>query len=212
MKTQLITVILLTFLSGFGYAQSKAELGITAEGNWFRPYQGQDYYSRDRALKNGLGTGIGVYASRDIWWRLSADLGLAYRYKQMQQHYVIYGDGGGQYGGEPDLAGWDKLPMHYLVIPLHCQLLLTKNFFIRGGLETAWLLNYDAVNQKPEYSWTIGFGSQKHKLKWSLNYITGFKNQSFGYGGLSEEGWYNGGSSFYSETLQLSFSYPIWQK
>lgn len=211
MKTQLITLILLTCLSGFGYAQSKTELGITTEGAWFMPYQGQDYFDRDRALKNGFATGIGVYASRDIWWRLSADIGLAYRYKQMQQHYVIYAEGGGQYGGEVDVAGWDKLPMHYLVIPLHCQVLLTKNFFIRGGIETTWLLNYDAANQKPEYNWTIGFGSQKHKLKWSVNYIKGFNNQSFGYGGITEDR-YNRGSSFYSEMLQLSLSYPIWQK
>ncbi len=198
-------------ISTFSYSQPKTEFGITTEGSWFMPKQsiGQDW---EWGTKAGFGTGIGVYASQNIFWRFSADVGLAYRYKQMKQHYRVYPETGGGYD-DPDfviIQGWDKLPMHYIVVPVHLQMLLSKSFFIRGGIESTWLMNYEHANEKPEYNLTLGFGSQKHKLRWSVNYIKGFKEQGFGDRTIKADGHYNG-SINRNNMLQLSLSYPIWQ-
>lgn len=208
MKT-VLTIIIFVFCSFLSYSQSKTEFGITTEGSWFMPHRTD---GRDWATKAGFGTGIGVYASRNLFWRVSADIGLAYRYKQMQQHYYVStGSGGYDPYGSASIEGWDKLPMHYIVVPIHLQMLLSKDFFVRGGIESTWLTNYEAVNEKPEFNWTLGFGSQKHKLKWSVNYIKGFKDQGFGDRTLKPDGHYNG-SINRNNMLQLTFSYPIWQK
>ena len=208
-----ITIILCLLFAGyFSFSQPKTEFGVTTEGSWFMPHQS---ISRDWATKAGFGTGLGVYASRNLFWRVSADVGLAYRYKQMQQHYVVYNENGGGYSpygyGADYTEGWDKLALHYVVVPVHLQMLLSKNFFVRGGIESTWLTNYDRVNEKPEFNWTIGFGSQKHQLKWSVNYIKGFKDQGFGEKALEPDGHYKG-SINRNNMLQLNLSYPIWQK
>lgn len=209
MNKLLVIITLLICISSFSYSQYKTEFGITTEGSWFMPHQN---IGRDHATKAGFGTGIGVYASQNIFWRFSADIGLAYRYKQMQQRYVIYdfdnNDGPGGYS--TSIEGWDKLPMHYIVMPVHLQLLLSTSFFVRGGIESTWLMNYKAVSEKPEYNWTLGFGSQKHKLKWSVNYIKGFKDQGFGDRIPTPDGHYKG-SNNRNTMLQLNLSYPIWQ-
>jgi hypothetical protein len=211
MKTISAIIILICFYS-FGFSQSKTEFGLTTEGSWFMPHRTDGH---DWATKAGFGTGIGVYASHNIFWRFSANIGIAYRYKLMQQHYVVYSGNSGSYDpygyGPTSIEGWDKLPMHYVVVPVHLQMLLSKSFFIRGGIESTWLMNYEAVNEKPEYNWTIGLGSQKHKLKWSVNYIKGFKDQGFGDRTLNPDGHYNG-SINRNNMLQLNLSYPIWQK
>lgn len=209
MKKLLIIVILLSCISTFSYSQSKTEFGLITEGSWFMPHQ---IYGRDGATKAGFGTGIGVYASRNIIGRVSADIGLAYRYKQMQQHYVVYYANSRGYDpyGSTRIEGWDKLPLHYIVVPIHLQMLLSKSLFVRGGIESTWLTNYKIVNESPEFNWTIGFGSQKHKLKWSINYIKGFKDQSFGNITTEAIGRYKG-SSNRNNMFQLSLSYPIWQ-
>lgn len=217
---KLLTIVIFVFCSFLSYSQSKTEFGVTTEGSWFMPYQS---YGHDWATKAGFGTGIGVYASRTIFWRFSADIGIAYRYKQMQQHYVVYSGNEGGYSNSggyvpdgnsyPDIShveGWDKLPMHYIVVPVHLQMLLSKSFFIRGGIESTWLTNYEAVNEKPEFNWTFGFGSQKHKLKWSVNYIKGFKDQGFGDRTMKADGHFFG-SINRNNMLQLNLSYPIWQ-
>lgn len=211
MKKPLIIIVLLSCISTFSYSQSKTEFGITTEGAWFMP---QRTDGRDWATKAGFGTGIGVYASRNIFWRFSADIGIAYRYKQMQQHYVVYNysetvSPGNPYGTN-SVEGWDKLPMHYVVVPVHLQMLLSKSFFVTGGIESSWLMNYKAVNEKPEFNWTVGFGSQKHKLKWSVNYIKGFKDQGFGDRTMKADGHFFG-SINRNNMLQLNLSYPIWQ-
>lgn len=205
---KLTTIVIFVFCSFLSYSQSKTEFGLITEGSWFMPHRTDGH---DWATKAGFGTGIGVYASRNLFGRVSADIGLAYRYKQMQQHYAVYTGNGGVYDPYANIEGWDKLPMHYIVVPVHLQMLLSKSFFIRGGIESTWLMNYEAVNEKPEYNWTLGFGSQKHKLKWSVNYIKGFKDQGFGDRTLKPDGHYNG-SINRNNMLQLSLSYPIWQK
>lgn len=221
MKTVFVFTIF-SFLAFISYAQSKTQFGITTEGSWFMPSENIPTLRNEQ--KDGFGVGFGIYASRNIFWRFSADIGIAYRYKQMRQFYEVYsgntdgysGTGYGyssyDYGYEyGHLEGWDKLPMHYIVVPVHLQMLLTKSFFIRGGIESTWLLNYKVVNEKPEFNWTLGFGSQKHKLKWSVNYIKGFKDQGFGNRTMEVDGHYKG-SINRNNMLQLSLSYPIWQK
>lgn len=222
-----ITIILgLLFAGHFSFSQEKTEFGISTEGSWFMPHREPEY--RGLETKNGFGTGIGFYASRDIFWNVSADVGIAYRYKQMQQHYDFYPETTGGYSyeyggyspyvydyspygyGTGNIEGWDKLPMHYVVVPVHLQLLLNKHLFIKGGIETSWLLNYEIVNEKPEFNWVIGFGSQKHKLKWSVNYIRGFKEQGFGDKSPEPDGHFKG-SINRNNMLQLQLSYPIWQ-
>jgi len=205
MKTVFV-IILLVGISTFSYSQSKTEFGLTTEGSWFMPHQN---YGHDWATKAGFGTGIGVYASQNIFWRFSADIGLAFRYKQMKQHYPKSGTSTGSYVYQYE-EGWDKLPMHYIVVPVHLQMLLSKSFFIRGGIESTWLMNYKVVNEKPEFNWTLGFGSQKYKLKWSVNYIKGFKDQGFGDITLEPDG-HSKGSINRNNMLQLNLSYPIWQ-
>lgn len=220
---KVFTVFLFICFVLSGYSQSNLEFGITTEGSWFMPSETISSF-RDQQ-KDGFGAGIGVYASRNIFWRFSADIGLAYRYKQMKQHYDIYTGESGGYGSVHtagggygsaypyelnNIEGWDKLPMHYIVVPVHLQLLLSKSFFVRGGIESTWLMNYEAVNEKPEYNWTLGLGSQKHKLKWSVNYIKGFKDQYFGDRTLEPDGHYKG-SNNRNTMLQLNLSYPIWQ-
>lgn len=216
-----LTIFIFTCLVLIGYSQASTQFGVTAEGSWFMPQQTTS--GREYSTKAGFGTGIGVYASRDIFSRVSADIGLMYRYKEMQQYYVIrdyttpgYNGGQGDYGyGNNSVEGWGKYSLNYIVVPFHLQLRYSKTHFIRGGIESTWLTNYDAANKNPEYNWTVGWGSQKHKLKWSLNYIRGFKEVAF-YNGVQV---YEIGNvkypsvTFYrNQMLQLSLSYPIWQK
>lgn len=199
-------ILIFIFLSLASYSQPKIEFGITTEGSWFMPQRSDGV---DWDTKAGFGTGIGIYASQNIFWRFSADIGLAYRYKQMKQHWAVYSEVDKNYTKTAE--GWDKLPMHYIVIPVHLQLLASRYFFIRGGIEATWLTNYDTVNEKPEYNWILGFGSQKHKLKWSINYIKGFKDQGFSNWNPETNG-QSDGSINRNYMLQLNLSYPIWQK
>ncbi|WP_347840375.1 hypothetical protein [uncultured Draconibacterium sp.] len=204
-----ITIILCLLFAGYlSFSQENTEFGITAEGSWFMPHRESEY--RGLETKNGFGTGIGIYASRDIFWRVSADIGIAYRYKQMQQHYSVYTGSDNADGYPINAEGWDKLPMHYVVVPIHLKVLLSKIFFVKGGIESTWITNYDAVNEKPEFNWVIGFGSQKHKLKWSVNYIRGFKEQGFLHKNMEPEGYYKG-SINRNNMLQLQLSYPLGQ-
>lgn len=219
MKKTLVIIILLNCISTLSYSQPKTEFGVTTEGSWFTPRPNSEYSEPNR---NGWGTGIGVYASRNIVWRFSADIGLAYRYKQMQQHYTMPYTGGSGYGelgyggleniSDTRVEGWKKYALNYMVVPVHLQLLTGKYFFIRGGIEASWLTNFDTGNKKTEYNWTMGFGSQKHKLKWSLNFIRGFKGVGF-FNGLYtiDNGKYFSGTVYHNQMLQLNLSYPIWQ-
>ncbi len=204
------TIILCLLLgSYFSFSQEKTEFGITTEGSWFMPHKVTEY--RGMETKNGFGTGIGVYASRHLFWRVSADIGIVYRYKLMQQHYSVSSDSNDPDSGYPIITeGWDKLPMHYVVVPVHLKMPLSKDFFVQAGIESTWLTNYKIVNEKPEFNWTTGLGSQKHKLKWSINYIQGFKEQGFGNETKEIIGHYKG-SINKNNMLQLQLAYPIGQ-
>lgn len=219
---KVLSILVFTCYALVGYSQSTTQFGVTAEGSWFMPQPPNN--SREYSTKAGFGTGIGVYASRDIFWRVSADIGLRYRYKEMQQYYVIpsyftstnnNGQAENGYGGYENnsVEGWGKYPLHYIVVPFHLQLRYSKTHFIRGGIESTWLTNYDAGNNKTEYNWTVGWGSQKHKLKWSVNYIRGFKEVGFVNGLYEiENGKYRSATVYRNQILQLNLYYPIWQK
>lgn len=213
MKKLLFIIILLSCISTYSYSQPNIQFGLTTESSWFTPKPNDKYSEQNR---NGWGTGIGVYVSRNIFWRFSADIGLTYRYKKMQQHYTMpYTDGGsGAYGySTPRDEGWKKYDLHYVVLPVHLQLLYSKYAFIRGGIEASWLTNYNPGNKKTEYNWTVGIGNQRYKLKWSVNYIHGLKKVGFMNGLYEmENGKYKSGTVYKNQMLQLSLSYPIWQK
>ena len=219
-------------------AQSKIELGLTTEGSWFMPGR----FSKDAPTnKDGFGTGIGVYASKNISNKWSANIGLTYRYKEMQElvpnnylanafnvggNYSPYGGGYGQYGGsyggygigygtnysyENKLDFWQKYPHHYVVVPINIQYLFYKNFFVLGGVESTWLINYNSVDQKPEFNWVVGLGNKMNKLKWTVKYIRGFKDQTFDNELLADYG-VPTPTTYRNNMIQLSLSYAIWQK
>ena len=199
-------------------AQSKIEFGVNTEGSLLI-FGDIPHYSQPK--KNSLGAGIGVYASRNIVEKLSADVGVMYRYKLLKEYYDIspntggYGGYGGYDGISPyspeTVQGWKTFPLHYIVVPFHLQYLAYKNLFVRGGIEASWLTNYDTGKDKTEWNWTLGFGSQYHKLKWSLNYIRGFKDVGFANNLFTIDGM-RSATGYRNNMLQLSLSYPLWQK
>lgn len=229
MKIPLLAAAFYCLLIGTVSAQSKTELGITAEGSLFIPGKSSEYLPSN---KNGFSAGSGVYVSRDIFGKLSADAGLLYRYKVMKEDYKVpnyfvaydgdveiyvpYGTPYG-YGFHYDFSksgkinGWKTYPLHYLVMPVHLQYLVYRNIFVRGGIEASWLTNYDAGNDNPEFNWTLGFGNQQHKLKWSVNYIRGFKDVGFA-NNLYAMDEMQSATVYRNNMVQLSLSYPIWQK
>ncbi len=149
-----------------------------------------------------------------------------YRYKLLKEYYDIspnaggYGDYG-SYGGydygtnyvyDYELtSGWKTYTLHYIVVPVHLQYLVRKNLFVRGGIEASWLTNYDTGKDKTEWNWTLGFGSHQHKLKWSINYIRGFKDVGFANNLFTLDGM-RSATAYRNNMLQLSLSYPLWLK
>jgi hypothetical protein len=161
MNKVLNAIIFFVCISGYSYSQPKTEFGITTEGSWFTPRPISPFSESNR---NGWGTGIGIYASRNIFWRFSADIGIAYRYKQMQQHYTKpypenSGDGGYEYPQQRE-EDWKKYNLSYIVLPVHLQLLTGKYFFVRGGIEASWLTNYWVGKKKPNTTGRRGLAAK----------------------------------------------------
>lgn len=224
MKQFSLLMVALCFLCSSAIAQSKIEFGVTTEGSLLI-FGDIPHYSQPK--KNTLGAGIGVYASRNITGKLSADLGVMYRFKQMKEYYDISPSTGGYGGYSPygyssygyqygytDLGmikGWKSYSLNYIVVPFHLNYLVYKNIFVRGGIEASWLTNYDTGKDKTEWNWTLGFGSQQHKLKWSVNYIRGFKDVGFANNLFTIYGM-RSATAYRNNMLQLSLSYPLWQK
>ena len=218
MKQFLLLMVVFCFWYSSAIAQSKIEFGVNTEGSLLI-FGDIPHYSQPK--KNTLGAGIGVYASRNIAGKLSADLGVMYRYKLLKEYYDIspntggYGGYGGYSGSSPyspeTVQGWKTFPLHYVVVPLHLQYLAYKDLFVRGGIEASWLTNYDTGKDKTEWNWTLGFGSRQNKLKWSVNYIRGFKDVGFANNLFTMEGM-RSATAYRNNMLQLSLSYPIWHK
>jgi hypothetical protein len=225
MKQFLLLMVVFCFLYSSAIAQSKIEFGVNTEGSLLI-FGDIPHYSQPK--KNTLGAGIGVYASRNIAGKLSADLGVMYRIKQLKEYYDIgyadYGYGGYSpygygysYGSQYEdsdlgmIKGWKSYSLNYIVVPFHLNYLVYKNIFVRGGIEASWLTNYDPGKDKTEWNWTLGFGSQYHKLKWSVNYIHGFKDVGFANDLFTIDGM-RSATVYRNNMLQLSLSYPLWQK
>lgn len=233
MKQFSLLMVVLCFLCGSAIAQPKIEFGLTTEGSLLI-FGDIPHYSQPK--KNTYGAGIGVYASRNIAGKLSADLGLMYRYKLLKEYYDIsflsnsstggsggyspygYGYGYGysydnqyDYEGLGTIKGWKSYSLNYIVVPFHLNYLVYKNISVRGGIEASWLTNYDTGKDKTEWNWTLGFGSQQHKLKWSLNYIRGFKDVGFANNLFIMDGM-RSATAYRNNMLQMSLSYPLWQK
>jgi len=222
MKQLSVLMVILCLIISSAIAQPKIQFGVNTEGSLLIFGDIPHYF---QPKKNTFGAGIGVYASRNIAGKLSADLGVMYRFKQMKEFYDIgsagYGYGG--YGGygeydnpnspySPEtVQGWKTFPLHYVVVPVHLQYLAYKDLFVRGGIEASWLTNYDTGNDHTEWNWTLGIGCQKYKLKWSVNYIRGFKDVGFANNLFTVYGM-RSATIYRNNMLQLSLSYPLWQK
>lgn len=227
MKHFLLSVFVL--ISSLTYAQSKIEFGLTTEGSLFVPGNSSGY---SLPKENGLGLGFGVYASKNLTSKFSADLGLMYRCKQMKEFYIVpdyfvaYIDGvesyvpyGATYGygshydfsNSGKIGGWKNYRLTHLVLPFHLNYNVFTSLFVRVGLEVAWLTNYDAENDRNEYNWSCGVGCQKYKLKWSLDYIRGFNDAGFA-NDLYSIDRMRSMTAYRNNLLQLNLSYPLWQK
>lgn len=223
MKLFFFTFTFFCLYAGNLFAQSKIEFGLISEGNLFIPGNSSNYST---PKENGFGAGIGVYAAKGIFGKLSADIGLTYRFKQLREYYIDPFRTSGSYGGyeggtlydykieysaEGKINGWKIYPLQYLVVPVHLQYQILKNIFVRGGIEACWLTNYDEGKDNPEFNWTLGIGSQYRNLKWSVNYIRGFKDVGFVNNLFTMDGM-RSATAYRNNMLQLSLSYPLWQK
>ena len=218
-----ITICLL-FSSAF--AQSKIEFGFTAEGSLFVPGKYSQYSPPN---KNGVSAGLGVYASRTILGKLSADIGIIYRIKQLNEYYnalstvggyTSYGNTYSPYGynygytfsNSGEIEGWKEYSLDYVVVPIHLKFDIHKIYFLCGGLEASWLTNFKTGNDNTELNWTIGFGVRKNKLKWTINYIRGFKDVAFVNNLWIRSDGLQSATGYRNNMLQLSLSYPLWMK
>ena len=130
MKQLSLLMVVFYFLCSSAIAQAKIEFGVNTEGSLLL-FGDIPHYSQPK--KNTLGAGIGVYASRNIAGRLSADLGVMYRFKQMKEYYDIGSTGYGGYDGSSPYSpetvqGWKFFPLHYVVVPLTLTNLLSPIF------------------------------------------------------------------------------------
>lgn len=219
MKRLPLLSLLFFLLAGSALAQSKTEFGITTEGSWFLPGNYDNYSPQN---KNGFGVGIGVFASRNIFGKLSADIGVTYRHKKMKEYYEAistdgnyspYGYGYGfTFTNSGKIQGWKGYPLDYVVVPLHLNFDIRKFLFLSGGIEASRLTNFDTGNDKIEWNWIVGFGSLLNRLKWSLNFIRGFKSVAFANNLWTRSDGLQSATAYQNNMIQVSLSYPIWKK
>ncbi|GET25414.1 outer membrane beta-barrel protein [Prolixibacter sp. NT017] len=197
MKRLAITTVFL-LISLVSFSQSKFRAGIYVEGSQFFP-------EGTSVKKNGFSTGGGAYASYPIGKLFSASLGVGYRYKTNKTAFEIP-DESNPTTGYAYKTVEETYPQHYLVVPLKVKFTPVQKFFIEGGIETSWLLNYDYVNEKPEFNGLLGAGYHlTQKLDASLCYIRGFKDQ-----GMGNKNDY--GQIYKNRMLTLTFSYSVFGK
>ncbi|GET35060.1 hypothetical protein PbJCM13498_39230 [Prolixibacter bellariivorans] len=195
MKRLAITSVFL-LISLVSFSQSKFRAGIYVEGSHFFP--------EGTSIKNnGFSTGGRAYASYPIGKLLSASLGVGYRYKSNKTTRVIVDESNYSTNTYGYKTVEETYPQHYLVVPLKVKFTPAHKFFLEGGIETSWLLNYDYINDKPEFNWLLGAGYHlNQRLDASLSYIYGFKDQ--GMGNKNEYG-----QTYRNRMLTLSLSYSI---
>jgi len=214
MKT-IFTALLLTAINLAVFSQNKTEIGLYTEGSFVMDgeltIKTFSYYNSNPTW----GTALGAYASVPIWWRFSIYGALGGRYAQLTEGTAIWtlresGDGS-------TLTGYDfyNYKRWYVVAPVNIRFSWPGNCFLSGGIETCWMLNnYDSIKNKPEFNWTVGFGSQKHKLKWNLQYVWGFDKQEVKNYVTSSSGTrlQRLNYSYQTKRLQLTLTYPLWSK
>lgn len=230
----LLTLFFCLFI-GTTLSQPKTEFGITANGSWFLPEAFDKFYP---PVKNGIGAGIGAYASKNVLHKLSADIGISFQIKQMKEYYSpsfyeIYSDYGSYSGYSPygygyspygdystlysyDVTatseGWKNLLLNYIVIPFDLRYTVYKDIFIKCGIEAGWLTNFETINNKTEFNWSAGFGFGKNKLRCTIDYIRGLKNVIF-----VDKLWalndnIRSKTKYRNSAVQVTLSYPLWQK
>lgn len=229
MKHFFLSVSVFVLMISLTHAQSKIEVGLMTEGSLFFPSNSSGY---SLPKGNSIGGGVGVYASKKMSEKFSADLGLGYRFKQMNEYYLVpdysvtYIDGveayvpyGATYGygtyydfsSSGKISGWKNYHLSYIVLPFRLNYTIYKGLFVCGGIEASWLTNYDAGRDKTEYNWLLGVGCRKYKIKWSLNYIRGFKDAGFA-NELYTISEMCSKTVYQNNMLQVYLSYPLWQK
>ena len=147
-----------------GFSQKKFTLGAYLEGGYFFP----------KDLKQTVSGGGGLYLNRPILKNLSVSLLAGYRYETNEDKFSRYIT---QTMSENFNLTFNQ---HYLVLPAKIKYNISNKAFMEGGIEAAWLLNYDIINKKPEYSWLIGFGYNINQLKASINFVQGLTEQGMG--------------------------------
>lgn len=207
---QLTVIFLLLLISLFSFSQTHFPIGIYAEGGYFFPKT----TCFDQTLDNDFATGGGVFIGSNITSRFAVSLQAGYRYKSNKSTSAVVssesagsyasndGDYGSGYGYQTITSAYKQ---HYFVLPFKVSYLLSKKFFFETGIETTWLLNYNRVSEKPEFNWLFGAGFNFNKLKASLNYVQGFKEQGMG----ETENEIEHAQIYRNRTLMLTVSYPF---
>lgn len=210
MKQFLCTSLLLFSTSFFLFAQSKLEIGLTAEGSWCMKKE-STIPIRMYGERNNWGTGIGGYVSIPVWWRFYASSGLIYRYSEYQKGIPIWKH---VTNTSSILSGytWIKSSRNYLVVPLNLRLLITKKMYITGGIEACHLFGYNYLKQSIEYNWTLGVGSKAKKFNWELKLVSGLNPQTAEHHDSQGQGINDKWVMYKTNMLQLSLSYPLWKK
>lgn len=225
MKHLLFALVTAFLFTSTAMAQSKMEIGLTASFSMFMPEAKAVFQP---PIGDVYGEGIGIYAQRTIYGKLSSDIGLLFHYKEFELNAINEDsfDGSGNYGGygygyggnggfyDPGSSynystgslDVDTYPLRYLEVPIHLNYNFYKGLFLQGGAEVWWLINDEAVKERTEFYASVGLGYQKTKFKISLNYLQAFKdsylkNESYGFVTV-----------FRNRAVQLNLSYPLWQK
>ena len=209
MKHVFVFLFLAFFIILNASSQPKFELGLSTEGSWVMKKE-LTVPGGHIGERHNWGTAFGAYIFVPVWWRFSLSGGVGCRYSEIQKGDAIWTPHENRPGAY--LSGYDyrKFQRYYMVVPFNLNLLVTRNVFITGGIEYCRVLNdYTSILKNPEYNWTIGIGSQKHKLRWSLQYLRGFNEQRI-QNKASADG-SDPGFLFYYQTnrLQLNLSYPL---
>ena len=210
--TKHILFFAVLFFPIWAFAQSKIEVGITAEGSWCRKSESA-ILNIDYGKKTNWGTGMGAYLSVPVWWRFSISSGLGYRYSEYQKGIPIVTSEilstGIRYYTS---CNWIKSSRNYIVIPLKVNLLLSQRFYITGGVEACRLMGYNYIKHNPEYNRIIGFGSRIKQMNWELRYVSGFKEQLGEHHNAQGKGINDKWVWYRTSMVQFSLSYPLWQK
>jgi len=209
MKQLLCTLFLFLSTSIALFAQSKIEIGLTAEGLWCMKKE-STIPIRMYGERNNWGSGFGTYVSMPIWWRFSISSGLSFRYSEYQKGIPVWKRL--DYGSILSGHNWIKSSRNYLVVPLNLRLLLTKKMYITGGMEACHLFGYNYLKQNIEYNWALGVGNNAKKLNWELKLISGLNPQTAEHHDSQGQGINDKWVMYKTNMLQLSLSYPLWKK